>query len=309
MSTPTSPVSPVAAVAAPAQEVLPARPACAMDFFNLTKPRLTLLAAIISAAGYHLGSSGSTNWAGVASAFAATFVLSGGAMTLNQYLERDLDGLMVRTRKRPLPAGRVAPVSAFLLGVVLSVLGIVWLAFGANLVAGAVGALAVASYVMVYTPMKRLSSLNTIVGAVPGALPPVIGYAAATGTLDFQATLLFVIMFLWQLPHFLAIAWVCREDYARAGMPMLTVIDREGGFTARQVVIYSLALLLVSPLPTLVGMAGWIYGVVSVLSGVAFLVMGLKWLMHKDTPGARRVFLASLFHVTLLFLLMTLDKR
>lgn len=304
------PSSPAATVTAPAQEVVPAAvPSRFADLVNLTKPRLTLLAAIISAAGYHLGTVGRTDWAGVLNAFAATFVLSGGAMALNQYLERDLDGLMVRTRKRPLPSGRMAPGTAFIFGVLLAVIGIVWLTFGANLVAGAVGALAVASYVMVYTPMKRVSSLNTIVGAVPGALPPVIGYAAARGELDFEATLLFVIMFLWQLPHFLAIAWVCREDYARAGMPMLTVIDREGGFTARQVVIYSLSLLLVSPLPTLAGMTGWIYGTVSVISGLIFLVMGLRWLMNKNSSGARRVFLASLLHVTLLFLLMTIDKR
>lgn len=306
-STTATPTAPVEADATPEQSAPAARSRFA-DYVNLTKPRLSLLAAIVSLAGYYMGVPGSASWTGAATAFFGTLIMACGAMTLNQYLERDTDALMVRTRRRPLPMGKITPGAALLLGVVLSAVGIVYLAFGANLVAGAVGAVAVASYVMVYTPLKRLTSFNTIVGAVPGALPPVIGYAAAVGHVDFQATLLFAIMFLWQLPHFLAIAWVFREDYARAGMPMLTVIDREGGFTARQVVIYSLALLLISPMPTLIGMAGWIYGSAAIVSGLLFLVLGVRWYPKKDITGAKRVFFASLIHVTLLFVLMVIDK-
>lgn len=286
----------------------PERPTRFADYVNLTKPRLSLLAAIVSAAGYYMGVQGPGSWGGVLTAFVGTFVMACGAMALNQYLERDTDALMLRTRRRPLPSGRVSPGAALVIGVVLAATGILHLAFGANLSAAAVGSLAVASYVMIYTPLKRVTSLNTIIGAVPGALPPVIGYAAAADAVDFRAVLLFAIMFLWQLPHFLAIAWVCRDDYARAGMSMLTVIDPEGGFTARQVVIYSLALLLISPMPSIIGMAGWIYGTVSVASGVIFLILGLRWYPRKDLAGAKKVFFASLLHVTLLFTLMVADK-
>ena len=287
------------------------------DYFNLTKPRLSRLAAIISAVGYAMGSApGRMSVVGIAHAFGATFTVSAGAMALNMYLERDLDGLMHRTRERPIPAGKVGPGAALAVGIGLSVAGMAWLWIAGNALAAFAGALAVASYVLIYTPMKRMTSLCTIVGAVPGALPPVIGYAAASGRIDFPCALLFAIMFLWQMPHFLAIAWMYREDYARAGMPMLTTQDVDGRMTARQIVGYSVALLLTSLLPgaglLLPGapvLAGWFYMAVALVSGVWFLGLGLRWMGTRDTPGARKVFFASLLHITVLFVTLMVDKR
>jgi protoheme IX farnesyltransferase len=282
------------------------------DLVNLTKPRLSLLAAMISAAGYYVAGAGGNvplTPSGLAHAFFATLMVSGGAMTLNMMMERDLDARMERTRNRPVAAGRISPTFALVQGVLMSVGGMVWLWQACTLAAAVTGALAVLLYVLVYTPMKPLSNMCTIVGAIPGALPPVIGYTAATGVFDFDAAVLFAIMFLWQMPHFLAIAWLCREDYARAGMPMLSVIDREGLVTARQVLIYSVALIPVTILPTLIGMTGWAYAVLSTLAGLWFIRQALRWMgsRHNRTE-ARKLFALSLVQITIIFLLMVIDR-
>jgi protoheme IX farnesyltransferase len=278
------------------------------DIIALTKPRLSLLAAIISAAGYHVAGS-HQGFVGLFHAFVGTLILSGGAMTLNMMMERELDARMERTRQRPVPAGRLSPTYALVQGVLMSVAGMVWLWLGGSTAAAASGALAVLLYVLVYTPMKPLSNICTIVGAIPGALPPVIGWTAATGRLDFETMVLFAIMFLWQMPHFLAIAWLCRDDYARAGMPMLSVIDQEGRVTARQVLVYSVALLPVAIMPTLLQMTGWTYAILATLVNVWFIVQALRWQRHlSNRTEARKLFGLSLIQITVIFLLMVIDK-
>lgn len=288
---------------------LPASSVRIADYVQLMKLRLSFLAAIISAAGYYIASTGRLDWARLIHTFIATNLVSAGACALNMYIERDIDSLMERTKNRPLPQHRISADSAFFFGLALAIGGILYLALAAGMVAGAVGALAVATYVLCYTPLKRLSAYSVIVGAVPGALPPVIGWAAARGTLDMGALIVFIIMFLWQLPHFMAIAWIYRDDYRRAGMPMPTVVDPQGGFAGRQMVIYAVALLIASLIPVRVGMVGYIYGAGAAATGLWYLWLCVAWMVWKDTKVARTVFLVSLLHITVLFVLMVIDKR
>jgi protoheme IX farnesyltransferase len=302
-------MTPAAAITAPPTgATTAARSTVFRDLVNMTKPRLSLLAAIVAAAGYQVAGA-QQGGIGLAHAFFGTITVSGGAMALNMVMERDLDTRMERTRNRPVAAGRLSPSAALIQGVLMSILGMAWLYFGCSPLAAAMGALAVVLYVMVYTPMKPVSSLCTIVGAVPGALPPVIGWTAATGTLDFGAVILFAIMFLWQMPHFLAIAWLYREDYSRAGMPMLSVIDREGKVTARQIILYSVALLPVSVMPTLIGLTGWTYAVLSVAATLWFIFQAFRWKGSRDNrTEARKLFGLSLVQITVIFLLMVIDR-
>jgi protoheme IX farnesyltransferase len=267
-----------------------------------------LLAAIISATGYYMASGARVDYMGMLHAFIGTWIIATGAFALNMYLERDVDGLMERTKLRPLPTGRMAPMQALVFGMLLSVAGALYLGFACNFLSAAVGAISLGSYVAIYTPMKRVSNLNTIVGAVPGALPPVIGWAAARGDFGFGAGLLFAILFLWQLPHFLAIAWMYKEDYAAAGMPMITTIDKDGRFTARQMVIYGAAYVFMTLLPVDAKMAGQVYWWTALISGIAVFALCIRWALKRDRPAAVHVFLASLFHLPLLYVTMVLDK-
>ncbi|MBX7245292.1 MAG: heme o synthase [Candidatus Sumerlaeaceae bacterium] len=278
------------------------------DLVQLTKPRITLMNLLTAAGGFYLATPQFARWPDFINMLLATFLLISGACALNEYMERDVDGLMERTRNRPLPSGRLAPMPAFILGVVLSLVGVLYLGFAVNLLSGALGAIALASYVLIYTPMKRVSSLCTIVGAVPGALPPVIGWAAAEGRLGFGALVLFTIMFLWQLPHFLAIGWMYREDYERGGFPMLTVLDKDGVMTARQSLIFSLALLAAGTFPTIVGMTGAFYFVGSLFLGLAFVVLGVRWYLRIERSRAREVFFGSLIYLVVLFGLLVAGK-
>ena len=216
------------------------------DLTELTKPRITLMVVLTAGIGLLLGSGGEVSGAIVIHTLLGTGLLAAGSSALNQVLERDLDGLMERTAQRPLPAGRMHPDSALLFGVTLAILGLVELTVFVNLLTALLGTLALASYVFLYTPLKRVSSLATVIGAIPGAIPPLMGWTAVTNELALGAWVLFGILFLWQLPHFLAIAWICREDYARAGLPMLPVVEPDGRSTARQMVLWGAALLPVS---------------------------------------------------------------
>jgi protoheme IX farnesyltransferase len=230
-------------------------------------------------------------------ALAGTGLVAAGASVLNQVWERDTDALMLRTRMRPLPAGRVHPADAYIFGGALTAAGLTLLLWLSGPLAAAVAFTTWASYLFVYTPLKRRTPLATLVGAVPGALPPVIGWAAARQSLDGGALVLFAILFLWQIPHFLAIAWLYRDDYARAGFPMLPVIDRDGSFTARQAVVHSLALLLVSLAPGVLGLGGPWYLGGAFLLGVALTLFALRLATARDLVAARALFLASVLYL------------
>ena len=278
------------------------------EFVALSKVRMGMLAAIMAGCGAYMASRAELNYMALLHSCVGTFLLGAGAFALNMYLERDLDARMERTRKRPLPAGRMAPVQALTFGVTVVTAGVLYLLVTCNPLTAAIGAIAAGSYVAVYTPMKRISTFNTIVGAIPGALPPVIGWAAASGRIEFGAVLMFAILFLWQLPHFLSLAWMYRDDYKKAGMAMITSYDKDGKFTARQTLIYGVAYVLMTLLPYQANMAGRLYFWTAALSGIFMLGLCLRWLPNRDRKGALHIFLFSLFHLPLIYIMMVADK-
>jgi heme o synthase len=239
---------------------------------------------------------------------AGTALVAGGAAALNQVWERDTDGLMRRTSARPLPAGRMRAAEGAWFGVLLAVAGIAELAARVNVLCAAVAALTLASYVCVYTPMKRRSSLSTLVGAVPGALPPVIGWAAVTGSITVPALVLFGIQFLWQMPHFFAIAWLHRDDYAAAGIPLLPVREPDGRRTGQQALLYAAALWPVSLMPAAVGLAGAPYSVVATALGVAFIALAALFAHRRSMTTARRLFVFSITYLPLLWGALVFDR-
>jgi heme o synthase len=269
----------------------------ASDWIELTKPRITTMVVFTTMVGFVTGSPGPVAFAALFATLAGTALVAAGAAVLNQVLERRTDALMWRTRNRPLPAGRVSPIDATLFGTLLSASGLAALSWLSGALSAAVAAVTLSSYLGVYTPLKRRTSLATLVGAVPGALPPVIGWAAARGSLDGGAAVLFGILFFWQVPHFLAIAWLYRDDYARAGFPMLPVVDHEGTLTARQAVLHSLALLLVSLAPGATGMAGSGYLVSAFVLGTALTLFAVRLASARDLAAARALFVASVFYL------------
>jgi protoheme IX farnesyltransferase len=237
-----------------------------------------------------------------------TGFVAGGASAYNQVMERDLDALMRRTRLRPLPDGRLQPIEGLLFASATTLAGLLLIVTAANVAAAGVALATLLTYVVVYTPLKRRSSFGTVIGAIPGALPPIIGWAASTGTLPPQAWVLFGIMFLWQLPHFLAIAWMYREDYARAGFPMLPVLEPDGRSTGRQAALYAAALVPLSLAPTLMGMAGDVYFAGALVLGIAFLWLTIKFARTRAVQDARRVFFGSITYLPLLWILMIANK-
>ena len=269
----------------------------AADWLELTKPRITTMVVFTALVGFAAAGPGPL-WTGLlGAALAGTGLVAAGASVLNQVMERETDALMLRTRTRPVPSGRILPRQACAFGGLLTATGLGLLLWRCGPLAAAVALATWASYLFLYTPLKRQTPLATLVGAVPGALPPVIGWAAASARLDPGAFLLFAILFLWQVPHFLAIAWLYRDDYARAGFPMLPVLDREGSFTARQAVIHCLALLLVSLAPFAAGLAGPTYLAGAFLLGVALTLFALRLARGRDLVSARGLFLASVLYL------------
>ena len=279
----------------------------AADFLELTKPRITMLVLITTAVGYAVAWSGRFDPIAFAALILGTALVSGGASALNQYFEREYDGRMLRTRSRPLPSGRLLPFEALLFGSVVAGSGLVLLV-AAGWLTFLLGAAALASYVFAYTPLKRVTSLCTVVGAVPGAIPPMMGWAAARGGLGAGAWALFGVLFLWQLPHFLAIGWMYRDDYARGGFPMLTVTDADGRSTGRQMVLYCAALLPVTLVAGSLSSAGPIYLGGALLLGGAFLAFALAFARAKSLPAARWLFLASVLYLPALLGLMVFDR-
>jgi protoheme IX farnesyltransferase len=288
-----------------------ASPSLLGDLMTLTKMRITLMVALTAFVGFALAATdgpGAWSWLRLAGTLVGTAVSCMGASVLNQVYERDTDGMMERTRQRPLPAGRVNPFVATLLGVLLSVLGVGILLATTHWLAAALSAATILSYVLIYTPLKRTTSLALIIGAAPGAAPPLIGYAAANGTLGAAAWLCFAIMFVWQVPHFLAIAWLYRDDYARTGMPMLPCIDApDGRRTFRQVLISCLLLLPLGLAPAYVGVSGLIYLVSALICGLAFLGFGIRLFQQRTRAAARNLFIASLVYLPVILTVMLLD--
>ena len=280
-----------------------------VDRIELTKPRITAMVVFTALVGFVTAADAPLRGAALAAALVGTGLVAAGAAVLNQVLERDTDALMERTRQRPLPAGRVLPAEAVAFGTGVTLAGHALLLAVCGPLPAAVAFVTWASYLFVYTPLKRRTPLATLVGAVPGALPPVIGWTARTGSLDQGAFILFAILFLWQVPHFLAIAWLYRDDYARGGFPMLPVLDREGSFTARQAVVHSLALLLVSLLPFPAGLAGPVYLAGAALLGVALTLFAMRLLSQRTLPAARGLFLASVLYLPALSSLLLAAGR
>jgi protoheme IX farnesyltransferase len=274
------------------------------DYITLAKPRLNMLVVATSLAGYLMGHGNTSDVVTVLSVVIGTALVASGASAFNQVYERDTDALMQRTRLRPMADGRLTNEEALRYAAVLSLAGLLLLALGANTLSAVVALATLLSYVAIYTPLKRRSSFATVIGAIPGALPAVIGWAAAANDLSRGAWVLFGIVFLWQLPHFLAIAWMCREDYARAGFPMLPVIEPDGRSTARQSVVYAAALLPVSLAPTLLGMTTATYFVAALALTLAFVLLTLQFARTRSERDARRVFFGSITYLPILWVLM-----
>jgi len=300
-------------LAAPATSVIGAaiardRRRVLADLLALAKPRVVLMILVTTAVGYYAGLTGAPDYARLLHVLVGTLLAAGGALALNQYWERDVDARMERTRARPLPDGRLAPLEALLFGSALTALGLVYTGAFVGELALAITLATAALYLFAYTPLKRRTPLCTLVGAVPGALPPVIGWVAAREGFGVGAWVLFGILFLWQLPHTLAIARLYRDDYARAGVRLLPVVDADGSSTERQIVTGCLALLVVSFLPTLIGIAGPVYFVGAFLLGAAFVALGARQALVPSTAAARRVLFASLLYLPALLALLAFDK-
>src|SRR6185295_1073723 len=260
------------------------------DYLELSKARIVAMVLITTAAGFAMGSH---DWLAMVNALVGTALVAAGTNALNQYVERDHDAKMRRTRLRPLPDGRISPRAALLFSTAISLIGTVYLGLAVNWLTAALGAFTLTSYIFVYTPLKRVSTICTLIGAIPGAIPPLMGWTAATGSIRAGGWIIFAILFFWQLPHFMAISWMYRDDYARGGFSMLSVRDQDGQATARHAVLYSFALLTVSVLPPLFGLSTFIYLAGAVIAGAALTVASFAFLASRTPARARRLFMDS----------------
>ncbi len=276
-------------------------------FVTLTKPRIAVMVLMTVAVGFVLGARGSSHPGTMVLSLIGTGLVAAGASAWNQVIERDRDALMRRTASRPLPSGTIGTLESAVFATLLAVVGLITLAIGTNWLATSVAFLTFTLYVAVYTPLKPITTLNTAIGAIPGALPPVIGWAAATGRLGIEPIVLFLIVFLWQFPHFLAIAWVHRDDYMRGGHKMLPCVDPDGILTSRQAVLHALVLVPVGLLPTVIGVAGGFYFVGSLMLGLMYLAASVKFLVHRDDLSARGLMKASFIYLPLILLLLLIN--
>jgi heme o synthase len=275
---------------------------------ELFKLRLTGLVLLTTLVGFYLGSRAPLSWVLMFHALFGTALLASGAAALNQLIEREHDAKMRRTQDRPLPSGRLTPESVLIIGGACGVIGMIYLAVAVNLVTAALGAATLVSYVFVYTPLKRVTTLNTVIGAIPGALPPLMGWTAARGEISSDGWSLFAILCFWQLPHFLAIAWMYKDDYQRAGFVMLPVVDETGERTGRQALCHTLGLLPISLCPFLFHMVGAIYLTGALILGVLFIWCAFEFSRDLTLRNARRLFFASIIYLPLLLTLMVIDK-
>ena len=279
------------------------------DYWVLTKPEVNFLVVISALVGFYLGTRGPLDLMLLVHTMLGTLLVASGTATLNQYMERDDDAHMRRTSKRPLPAGRMAPWEALAFGLLLSVGGGAYLWLAVNPLSSFLALFTLATYLLVYTPLKKKTPWCTFLGAFPGAMPPLIGWAAVRGSLSFEAAILYAILFLWQFPHFLAIAWMYREDYARAGLKMLPENDADGRAAGRLILGYSLALVPVSLLPALMGQVGFTYLFGALVMGLVFAHAGARMAAVRSNVLAKRLLLASIVYLPLVFALMMFDKR
>lgn len=277
-------------------------------FSDLVKARLTTLVLLTTLVGFYMGWRGPMNYLLMFHVLAGTALVASGAAALNQLLEREYDAKMLRTMSRPLPSGRLQPASVMIFGGICSVAGLVYLAFLVNPLTSVIGAVTLVSYLFIYTPLKRVTWLNTPIGAIPGALPPLMGWTAARGEMSGEGWAIFAILAFWQLPHFFAIAWMYREDYARGGFKMLPLVDADGQRTGQQAVSHSLALLAVSVFPYVFNMAGPVYLTGALLLGTYYLWCAIGFARQLTLPRARQLFLASIIYLPLLLVVMVLDK-
>src|SRR6266511_2318446 len=275
---------------------------------ELVKARLTLLVLVTTAVGFYLGSESPIDYMALFHVVFGTAAAAAGAAALNQWWERSADALMRRTKMRPIPAGRMRPLQALLLGVVLSIFGIGYLAIVCNLLSAALTAITIGIYILAYTPMKRASTANTAVGAIPGAIPPMIGWAAARGNIGAGAWSLFAIIFLWQLPHFFAIAWMYREDYSRAGFRMISSDDLSGERSASQSVLFCILLLILGGLPAFVGIVTFAYLAIELVLGGLFIAVAMRFLKVRTREAARLLFITSIVYLPLLLAALVLTK-
>ena len=278
------------------------------DYVTLTKPRLNLLVLVTTLAGLYLAAPSGVPLSILLHTMVGTALVAGGAAALNQVWERRTDALMRRTAVRPVPAGRLRSGESAWFGIVMSGVGLAELTFGVNVVAASVAAATLISYVLVYTPLKTRTSLATLVGAIPGALPPVIGWAAATHDISLSSLVLFGIVFFWQMPHFLAIAWLFRDDYARAGIPLLPVLEPDGRRTGQQALLYTAVLWPVSVVPAVIGLAGALYLGIATVLGVLFIWLALRFAQDRSMPHARTLFLFSITYLPLLLGALVADR-
>jgi len=279
------------------------------DYLELTKPRITWLILMSTGIGYFFGrGGGALHWLALFNTILGTALIASGTAALNQWYERGADAKMRRTDQRPIPSGRVSPDRALVFGIALSIAGFAELAWGVNLLTGLLGLITLLSYLFLYTPLKQKSRHSTTVGAIPGAMPPLIGFAASAGTLTVEAWVLYAILFLWQFPHFYSIAWMYRDDYARAGIRMLPVVEPDGESTARRILLFSLLLIPVSLLPSYFLMAGKLYLIGALAAGLSFLWVCSKVVRERTLVRARGVLLASVIYLPVLFGLLLLDR-
>jgi heme o synthase len=286
----------------------PSRNHVVADLAELVKARLTLLVLVTTAVGFYLGSESPINYMALFHVVFGTAAAAAGAAALNQWWERGADALMRRTRTRPIPAGRMRSPQALALGIVLSIFGVGYLAIVCNALSAALAAITIAIYIFAYTPLKHASTANTAVGAIPGAIPPMIGWAAARGSIGAGAWSLFAIVFLWQLPHFFAIAWMYREDYSRAGFRMISSDDRSGERSASQSVFFCILLLVIAGLPAFLGIANFVYLAIELLLGGLFIAVAMRFLRMRTPGSARSLFIASIVYLPLLLGALVLTK-
>jgi protoheme IX farnesyltransferase len=284
-------------------------PSLAVDLYELTKPRMNFLVVITTMVGFVMASRDGTDWLRLLHTVGGTALTAACAAVLNQVIERRHDAKMPRTANRPVAAGRMTPAAAAAYGVARGVTGVLWLWLVVNPLTAALGLLTVAIYLAVYTPLKRISSLNTVIGAIPGAIPPLMGFTAVENGISPQAMAIFGILFLWQMPHFLAIAILYRDDYIAGGYKMLPCVDEKLTATSRMIVLYAAALLPVSLLPTLLGIAGAVYFTAAVLLGLAFLSCGISCATSRTRNDARQLFFASIIYLPLLLGFLMFDKQ
>jgi protoheme IX farnesyltransferase len=277
----------------------------ARDYLQLSKSRIVMMVLITTAAGYLFGAP-RVDWVLLLNTLCGTALVAAGTNALNQYVERDHDAKMRRTRLRPLPDGRIGPRAALLFSVAISVIGTLYLGLAVNWLTAALGAFTLITYIFIYTPLKRVSTICTLIGAIPGAIPPLMGWTAATGSLTAGGWIIFGILFFWQLPHFMAISWMYRDDYARGGFAMLSVRDDDGRATARQAVFYSLALLTVSVLPPVFGLSTYVYLAGALMAGAALTLASFAFLASRTPARARRLFMASNIYLIVMMALLVL---